>query len=85
LPSSSDEARAYRAKLASLQFAGRGKVTKPPTIVDKAKGTKSIPVPDDDHGKPIGGYQIEHKDGRVDAVIMPEPARIQAKVRKVGT
>lgn len=70
---------AFKAKLASLQFAGRGRVTRPRVIVDKKAGTKSIPVPDDDHGRHVGGYQVEHKDGHVDAQIHPEHVRLKFK------
>lgn len=79
MASTSDEARAYRDKLRSLQFAGRGKVTKPRTVIDKTAGTKSTPVPDDDHSRHVGGYQIEHKDGRVDARIHPPTVKVDMK------
>ena len=76
----------FRARISSIQFSGRGKVTKPATVIDKAAQTKTIPVPDDAHGRHVGGYQIEHADGRVDARVMPETVRmhISANSGEVG-
>ncbi len=72
----------FKDKLASLQFAGRGRVTKPAVVVDKQAGTKTIPVPDDDRGRHVGGYLIEHSDGRVDANIHPPTTHLRVSANK---
>jgi hypothetical protein len=68
---SSDEARAYRAKLAGLQFQPKG---------SRSNATKTTVLYDDDRGGGrVAGRQIEHKDGHVDAVITPPVTQIQGK------
>lgn len=70
----SDEQRAYREKLRTLQFSGR--VPKPMPVVDKAAGTKTTTVMDEERGGGrVAGYQTEHKDGHVDATITPPVVR----------
>lgn len=66
----SDEQRAYRQKLTSLGFQAKPKPTKTTTVHDEERG-----------GGRIAGYQTEHKDGHVDAVITPPHIQFQGKAQ----
>lgn len=64
----SDEAKAYRAKLASLGFQAKPKPTKTTVLYDEERG-----------GGRVAGTQTEHKDGHVDATITPPHVHMQGK------
>ena len=67
----SDEARAYRQKLASLGFQAKPKASKTTTVHDEERG-----------GGRVAGYQTEYKDGHVDAVITPPSVDLSGKFKE---
>lgn len=66
-----DEKNEFREKIRSINFGGK-----------KRGKTEVKPVINEDTGK-IGGRQIEHWDGRVDAVVTPEPGQLKLKLPQI--
>jgi hypothetical protein len=67
----SEEQRAYREKLRSLGFQAKPLMSQMTTLYDDDRG-----------GGRIAGYQTEHKDGHVDAVITPPSVNMSSKVNQ---
>lgn len=57
----------FREKLLSLGFVSRQGTTKKTGVIDEADGT-------------LAGYQVEHWNGRVDAVAKPKPLAVKVEV-----